>query len=144
MSKQKTDQNPNRLRISNVVRKNKRALANWIGILFGKFSNRTQKVVFLLIFSVSGVYCITLLFGGGSGGIPHAGKIKQAILPEIVKKNTTAYTIRNKVIGLRNYLDSLSNTSDGRTHRDSILAKNPGLIDSLLIWEKQLELHSNK
>jgi hypothetical protein len=117
-------------------------LANKIGNGFSCLPKKFQYTILLGCFFSGSLYCILLLLGAGSGGLPDSGKIKQMVLLKPPTADSTKTNVLEKVQHIREHLDSLSSTNFGTQIRDSIISANPGLMDSLKNWEQQLGIQN--
>lgn len=116
--------------------------------------SRKELVYCLIAFTVfSGSFFIYKIVQVFSEKAPISFKIPTVSKPSVIeKKNRELISIESsiskielkRISSFRDYLDSLSNDTHGRSIYDSIQMKRPGLLDSMVFIEKYYNINFKK
>ncbi|RWU08128.1 ferritin family protein [Pedobacter chitinilyticus] len=117
-------------RTSPVENARMRKFSNWLGKKWEASPPKKRKVAMTITALLTGGYLIGLMIGAIGYDPPDLGHIQRPVLQKAVTGAQMEDT-RQHIERFHRIMDSLGKSSSGRKARDSILARHPGIMDTI-------------
>ncbi|WP_293906176.1 hypothetical protein [Sphingobacterium sp. UBA5670] len=108
-------------------------LAGGLGRRTARLSFFQQKLLLVVFLIPLMLYCTFLLLGGAKGSL----SFSQINVP-IMTSSPEQQQLNKEMIALNKYLDSLTQTAEGKILLDSLYKARPTLLDSINEWKDKV------